>query len=85
MSTIERILAIKILRIANEDYSAFLRWIYKKNEEIIEESCGKCKKDCPYVSIEGFIKCVLGDLDYSKLSDEFKAKKEEIKDKHNTK
>ncbi len=69
---VERRSAIKIFEIAGKDYSEFVRWVYQINEEIIEEKCGKCKKDCPYVSIEGILRCVLGNLDYSKLYERFK-------------
>jgi len=72
MSESERSLGIEILKIAGKDYSAFVRWIYQTHREIIEKECEKCKRDCPYVSIEGIVSCVLGDLDYSKLYEKFK-------------
>lgn len=72
MTQEEMILALDISNVTGDDYTSFMRWIYERHENVIEERCGNCKKDCPYNSIEGLIHCVIGFLNYSDLYQRFK-------------
>ena len=80
MGKTEMSLALAISEVVgnSNDYTSFMQWVYKRFENVIEEKCDKCQKDaCPFVSIEGYIQCTIGNVSYSDLYKQFKIEERE--------
>ena len=72
------ILPVAISEIVGHDYTDFMQWVYNRFEKIIEKTCDKCKRTCHYVSIEEYVGCVIGPVNYADLYQEFKQSKKVI-------